>query len=497
MKKYYVWVFLFLVYNGANSQNPKTPGQQNLSTVLQNLLQDPDLKHGLLGFELVDVKSGKEIESHNAHLSFLPASTFKTIASGAALSLLGADYRFKTYVETDGKRKDNTLFGNIYLRGTGDPTFGSGRTENCIHFDSLFRVWADSVYLLGIRKIEGRIIGDASWFDDANLPETWTWNDMGNYYGAGPSGLTIHENSYTVYFKPSKYPGQPAQFLKTEPVLPDLEIINEMRTGAYGSSDNGYIYGAPYTNLRYFRGTVPAGNEVYTIKGSIPEPALFAAQEFEKALKNRGIEVKEPASSLRLLKLKNQYKNPDRTVVFVYYGPKLSEIVYWSNKRSLNLYAENVFKSLGKEILGEGTAQHSEKVILEFFKRKGIDSEGMNISDGSGLSRHNLITPQQMTSWLVVLAQDKNFPAFYNSLPIAGDPEDPGTASSIGIGTSIAGNLRAKSGFISGVRGYAGYVKDKSGDLMAFYVIANHFTCGPSEMRKKLEKVMVALGELE
>ena len=500
MKRFFIFLFLVPGYFSVTyaQQGNAEAAVAKLNAEVRNQAYDPVLAHGILGFYLCDANTGAVIASHNPEMSMTPASTFKIVVSATALSLLGESYVFKTFVESDGLLQSNgTLKGNVYLRGGGDPTFGYGRIEGFPRFDSLFSLWADSVAKTGIKKIEGRIIGDASFFDDASLPETWTWNDMGNYYGAGPSGLSFNENQYTVYFKPSRYTGLVSDISRLFPEIEGMNFVNEIRTGPSGSSDNGYIYGAPFTSLRYLRGTIPARKEEFSIKGSLSEPALTAAQMLHRALKNRGIEITGEPTTVRLLKLTHSYTNPDRRIILTYPGPTLANVVYWLNKKSLNLYAENLLKLLGKEMLGEGTAENGFKVVREFWKSKGINLDGFSMWDGCGLSRYNMITPVQSAGMLRYMIKDKNFNAFWNSLPIAGVAEDPGTASSIGTGTKIAGNLRAKSGFIFGVRGYAGYVRDKSGDLLCFSLVANNFTCGPSEMRNRLEKIMVAIGELE
>lgn len=486
---------IVLLWSTAFGQD--SPELKILKQEIASLKQDPSLKQAMLGICVLDGKTGKILASLNKNSSLLTASTMKTVTSGAAMSILGPDFRFRTYLEYDGEiSAEGVLEGNLYLRGSGDPSLGAGRiTDNPDH-DEMLKIWTDEVRKAGIKSIEGAVIGDASIFEDAMPVNTWPWIDMGNYYAAGACGLTFNENLYYLHFKTGKT-GSAVELIKTEPAMSDIKFINEIKSGASGTGDNGYVYGAPYAYLRYLRGTLPPNRDDFSIKGSMPDPAWYAAKALSSALKKVGISTKENATTIRHQNQDGLKTELERKEIYIHQSPALSKIIWWLNKKSINLYAESLLKYLGHFVSNEGSTSKGADVVVRFWAKKGVDTQGMFMADGSGLSRSNGVTPLQMTSILRAMSTDKHFAPFFESLPRAGVASDPGSLRNLCKGTVAANNLRAKSGFISRVRGYVGYVKDQSGRPLVFALLANNYTCANYQMRQKFEKLMIKIAELK
>lgn len=453
------------------------------------------MRNAQFGFALYDVETGKLLEKERENETLLPASTMKTVTSAAALSILGSEFKFKTVLEHTGNITNGVLKGDVVIRGGGDPSLGSERYQWGTDMQSILAIWVKKLREKGIYQIEGDIIGDASIFEDALTPSTWVWSDIGNYYGAGACGLSFNENSYEIFFKPGKTVGSRAVFVRTHPPMPDIEFVNEMRTGSASSGDNGYVYGSQYTFLRYLRGTVPLG-DTFTIKGSIPDPALFTAQCLRQALLTDSIQVAGKATTLRHLLLEGKQMPENRVAVYTHQSPPLKDIVYWLNKKSINLYAEHLVKMIGHTLLQDGSNESGTKAISEFWKGKGISVEGLQMNDGSGLSRYNGVTPSQLASMLRSNVAEPWFQDFFHSLPVAGLAGDPGTLKSMCKGTAAEGKVCAKSGYISRVRTYAGYVETRSGKRLSFAMMANNYTCTNSQARSYLEGLMVKLAEI-
>jgi D-alanyl-D-alanine carboxypeptidase/D-alanyl-D-alanine-endopeptidase (penicillin-binding protein 4) len=275
-----------------------------------------------------------------------------------------------------------------------------------------------------------------------------------------------------------------------------MEFVNEMKTGGYGSGDNGYIYGSPYTFLRYLRGTIPMGKPEFSIKGSIPDPALFCAQLLKDCMEEKGQKVSGVPTSSREIKAKGTLPKDPRTLIYSHSSPPLKDIVFWLNKLSINLYAEHLLKYLGYYKSGNGTTETGAQVITNYWASKGIDIKGFHMMDGSGLSRYNGITPAQLAGILRAITKESIYESFYNSLPCAGDPEDVGSIRDMCANTAAAKNVRAKSGYIMRVRTYAGYVTTKGGRKLSFAMMPNNFTCSNPEMKRMLEELMVMLAEI-
>ncbi|WP_176956092.1 D-alanyl-D-alanine carboxypeptidase/D-alanyl-D-alanine-endopeptidase [Catalinimonas alkaloidigena] len=471
-------------------QAQSVPALDALRKELDQLEAHPALRHAGWGFVVKRVSDGQTIVSRHAERALPPASTLKLVTTGAALSLLGPNYRYRTFVEWDGNLdQSGTLYGNLYIRGTGDPTLGSDRFEGYPDAEALLRQWAQAVADHGIKRIEGQVIADDRAFD-SDMPDGWIWQDVGNYYGAPAFGLNFRENLYHLYFKPGQ-PGEPASVIRTVPVVPGLQFDNRMLTGAVGSGDQGYIYGVPFTSYRTLRGTIPAGPAEFSIKGSLPDPPLQAAFELTQALEEQGIKVTQAPGSARTQPLPEP---KGRQVITTTLSPPLGEIVDQINLRSLNLYAEAVLKTLGYARKGLGSTDTGLKEAEAFWNRKQLDvAHGFQIYDGSGLSPGNGITPEHMAQLCCAMRLDPSFPSFYESLPVAGRS---GTLSSLGRGSSIQGNVHAKSGSINRVLCYVGYVTTRSGDLLAFAMMASHFDGSFGEMRDRWEQLMIRMAAL-
>lgn len=464
-----------------------------LKAEIEILKNDPDLAHASWGICVMKAKSGEIITEHNSNLSLIPASTQKIVTTAAGLGLLGADYTYQTTLEYDGSFDSITgiIKGNLYIRGSGDPTLGSEYFKDKNDTTPIVNKWAAALKAKGVKTIEGDVIADASVFDDEMVPSNWIWGDMGNYYGAGASGLSYLDNMYKLYFRSGKT-GDSTHITKITPDVPNLKITNYVKAG--GTDDNAYIYGAPYNDNRYVTGTIPANKIDFDVKGSLPDPPLLLAYGLTQAFSGNGIKVKGTATSVRQLKLLNHYTEKSRKKIYVHTSPPLSKIVYITNLISNNLFAEHILKTIAFQKRGYGTESAGIDETIKFWSAKGIDTKGLNLYDGCGLARANTITPKQLAQLFHVMIFDNTYTSFYNSLPVAGKT---GTMSGLCRGSCAENNLRAKSGSINKVRSFAGYVNNKSGEQLCFSVIANNFDCSSSEMRRKLERLMVLIAELD
>ena len=490
-------VLLVLALMVSGQAFSQSEAMKALKAEMASISNSPYMKPARWSFVVLERESGKAVIERNADETMLPASTMKTVTSAAAFALLGENFRFETHLEIDGVVEEGALKGNLYLRGGGDPTLGSDRFKNATSTAFLLDQTVLALKAAGIKEIDGQVIGDASIFDSAILPNTWVWSDVGNYYGAGACGLSFEENLYHLYFEPNAVVGKEAKILRTEPDLPGVTFVNEMKTGKKGSGDQGYIYGSPYSEIRYLRGSIPQGKSEFSIKGSLPDPPYTAAYFLHNAIQEGGIPISGTATSMRRLGMEDASPEGERKLLFTHKSPPLKDIIYWLNKKSVNLFAEHLVKVIGFKVKGEGTTEAGTAAIAAYWRKRGINVDGMHMKDGSGLSRYNGITARQLAGMLRDNAQQTWFESFYNSLPIAGNASDPGTLRRMCTGTAAANNVRAKSGFISRVRAYAGYVSTKSGKELTFAMLSNNYTCKASQMRNMFADLMVKLAELD
>jgi D-alanyl-D-alanine carboxypeptidase/D-alanyl-D-alanine-endopeptidase (penicillin-binding protein 4) len=465
-----------------------------INKIIDEIAEHPNLISGRWSAYAKNAQTGEVIVDYNSEKIMYPASNLKLLTSAVALDKLGSDFKMSTFVEYDGTiNLSGELIGNLFIRGEGDPTLGSTEMEVVLPYDTLFQVWVDKLKENGITKISGDIIANDSYLDYVPLPDGWAWDDMGNYYAAGTSGLCINENLYYLYFKPSNTVGGEATVLRTEPEIPGLKFVNHMKTGKKGSGDNGYIYAAPWQYIHQLEGTVPTGVKEFSIKGALPDPAKFVSQYFRKLCEKNGITVSGEAKTIR--EHSNSQKN--RKEIFIHQSPPLKDIVFRLNKKSVNLYAEQLLKMLGKHFNKKGTYESGLKVTKNWLKTNEISTENLFLHDGSGLTRANGLTTKFLVDLLMVMKDKSTFMDFYNSLPIAGDSEDIGGIKKLCVDSKAAKNLCAKTGGHNRIRAHSGYVHSQSGELVCFSMIANDYKDSSKKIDKLHEKIMIELANLK
>ncbi len=463
-------------------------GQNTIQSAIEHFASDKDLKHGSVSFAVIDLSTGELVSSINKDLSIPTASTAKLFSTATALELLGPNYKPKTTIYYDGFI-DSTgiLNGNIWIKGGGDPTLGSKYFTTKETRNNFLKNWVDAIQKLGITKIEGAIIADASQCGYNGAPDGWSWSDLGNYYGSGPSGLTVFDNLIEMHFSTSSHVGNSTKLTSTSPVVPNMVFHNYITSSAK-SGDNSYIYGAPYSLDRFGTGTLPINQSDFVVKGSLPDPEFQIAHELNELLAQANIAVNELPKAVRQLEIKPLDINK-MTLIYENHGTALIDIITETNMHSINLFAEHMLTLIGLEKTGLGSTENGIGVLENFWKSK-INTEGLHINDGSGLSRTNAISAQHYISMLDYMSKCKNAVDFKNSLPIAGVS---GTLRSVCKGQAAQNKMYAKSGTMNRIKSYAGFIDGKSGKKYAFALIANNYECSATLIRQKMESVFNAI----
>jgi D-alanyl-D-alanine carboxypeptidase/D-alanyl-D-alanine-endopeptidase (penicillin-binding protein 4) len=421
---------------------------------------------------VADAKTGEIILDYNSGISLTPASVMKIITSAAALEILGPGYVFKTTVSYTGSlnKRSGKLKGNIIILGGGDPALGSVYFSD--HYKGFLDGWVTEIKKLGIKKIKGKVITDDSYYDFLPVPSKWLWEDEGNYYGAGAYGLSVFDNTYEIHFK--TFSGSFSPVIKE--IIPyecRFELSNFLV--ASGTTDKGYVFAAPYSKQGWLAGTIPVNQEDFVLKASITDPPLLLAKIMSQKIKAGGIKISDDPTTVRL---EQNYKVVKSVPITETISPPLSDIIEVLNHESVNLIAEHLIKELGKKIKNVGSTASGAEVINEFLKDSGIDTNGMFIEDGSGLSPLNAINTRELVRLLVYMKnKGKYFSEYYSSLPDAGKN---GTLKNYFKDPLFDSRLKAKSGSMTRVRSYAGYFTTISGKQMAFSIIINNYS-GPSE----------------
>lgn len=406
---------------------------------------------------------------------FRPASNMKIIISSASLKALSKDFSYNTKLYIDGVIKNETLFGNIVVLGSGDPSFTVDK----------FYIFLSSLKKYKIKKITGNIIGIDAVFDDEHIGVLWSWNDLSNCFSAQISGLQINSNCVGISVKPNKTLGYPAKISKVPntsyvTILNNTSTSNEKTDLTFNRRDN--------TNYLYIRGNINIKEQVQNKWLSINNPSNYFLTLFYEYLLDKNIEIQGGP-----IKAKEIGYKLNKNRAFEISNVKSKNLLNLNNdflKYSLNLYGESILKTLGSIYFNEGSTYNGRLAINLIFKDYGLANEELFIADGSGLSNLNLISPSFMTSLLYSINKGPFFSDFFNSLSVSGLS---GTLKNRFTSLPLKGSIHAKTGCISNARTLSGYIDTVNGKKLAFAIFANNYNNKLLNSEAIIEKTCLVL----
>lgn len=433
-------------------------------TALKTLIDS--LPNASIGICIKEVETGKTIVDYNADKSLRPASVIKLLTTVTALDHLGKDYNYNTDVGYTGKLSSSTLKGSICIKASGDPTWGSKYFPDINIIDSI----VNKISQAGIKTITNGFIVDKSGIYEG-IPGKWLWEDIGNYYGSPSYALNYKDNTYKIEFS-SKEAGANTKIKSVWPRPQSLKISNTV-VASEENGDNAWIFGSPLSKTRLIKGHIPENRKSFRIKGALPDPAQIFINELCAGLKKKGIKCKPKL----IFKKDLEYKK-----LFEIKSPSLEKIVYHTNQKSINLFAE----SIGKKLVSESgqTIDFGTKpteFFVNYWNKRGLKTNGIELYDFCGLSAFNIITPAFMTDLLVYVHKNEDVAeSLFFSLPLAGNS---GTLKNFGKGTKLHGNLYAKTGSMKSVRAYCGYIQ-RTNKLYCFTIIINNYSSKDEKLIK-------------
>lgn len=436
--------------------------EDRLVSAFKNFENDSQFKHAIISLYVIDTKTGKVIFDKNSQIGLAPASCMKVVTSAAAFELLGKDYRYHTGFGYDGIIEGNTLNGNLIIKTSGDPSLGSWRWKTTT-MDSVLQKILVLLKSKSIKAITGDIILDDSKWSTQATPGGWTWDDMGNYYGAGARAFNWNENQYDLNLKAGKNAGDAVEISGTNPLIL-VPLINELTTGKPGSGDNSVIYLPEDGTIGYVRGTV--GNDVSKVSGSMPNVANVFNGQLQKFLQVNEITFNG--------KVRKEAVPSAAKAQLNFISPSFDSINYWFLQKSVNLFGEAFVKTIAYEKTGFASTDSGINIIRDFWAKNGIEKSALHNIDGSGLSPANRITTNALVSIMQYAQKQSWFASFYNALP-------------------IQNGIKMKSGYIGGARSYTGYIKSQSGAEFTFSFIVNNYDGSPGTVREKMWKLLDTL----
>ncbi len=414
----------------------------------------PVSERAFVGVLVVSATQGDVLYATNADRPFVPASNAKLITSATALATLGPDYRFVTRALATGPvRAGGVLEGDLWLRGGGDPVL----------MEKDLSALARRVRAAGVTRVRGRLLADDTRFDDRRLGWGWEADDESAYYAAQVSALSVNRNVVKVTVRPGGHVGAPPR-VYVAPLQSYMRAENRATTGPLGKADL-QIDRARGKNTLVLRGSLPLRGAGRTgVEVTVEDPTRFTALLFRKALAGAGVTVGG--------KTVRGAAPVAARVVAAHWSPPLSEVVQQLNKPSDNLIAEMLLKAIAAEKSGKGTSRGGAAEVEAFLKRVGADTERLLPRDGSGLSRHNLVTPRALVQLLGYVREQPFYSVFKTSLPVAGVD---GTLKNRLRDCAACGNCWAKTGTLSNVSALSGYVRAANGEELVFSIMTNNY----------------------
>ena len=478
---------------GKSGVAPEKKATERFAERAESLVSATPVNKGAWGLLVVDAATGETLYEKNADRYFTPASNMKLLTTALALDKLGPDYRFRTTVETHGAIAQGVLSGDLILVGRGDPNLSNRKFpfDTKEEFDgppekALIEL-ADQVLARGVKQISGDIVGDDSYFPRDRYPDGWEIDDMVWEYGAAISAIVVDDNMVTLTLTPGEKAGDSTAGV-VEPATSDFAVKNGVTTSAMAEKPDLTLLREPGSNTVVVTGTLPAKSAPHKLVLAIQEPAQHAASTLARLLADRGVKFRGTVRANH---------DPDaaeasRTVLAEHLSLPLGDTLKLVNKISQNLHTEILLRTAARQQGRWATPDDLLKFPEEFYARVGIAPGDVVQQDGSGLSRHNLVTSRALVALLLYAQKQTWFPVYFGSLPLAGID---GTLSDRMKKAGMMGRIHAKTGSVEHVRTLSGYADTPGGRRLIFSFLSNNQSVKNHEVHDVLDGLCLAMVE--
>ncbi|MEO6190357.1 MAG: D-alanyl-D-alanine carboxypeptidase/D-alanyl-D-alanine-endopeptidase [Saprospiraceae bacterium] len=478
-----IFVWLFLFFSLLNAQN--TYKKSLCLAAINRFVNDSDLIGSSISFSLINATNGDEVASLDKDRNLIPASTLKIITCATALMTAGESYQFNTLFEFKGSILQDSIFrGNLYINGMGDPSFGSGKMIESRTVSQIADTLASLLFNECIREFQGNIIINSDYIKDIPENPEWLYYDLANYYGAGVFGFNVLENSANITLE-KKLENSSYQITRVYPSEISDIFQNNLKFVEYNltEDDDLFFLGSSQCNQLTLNGLVNSRNpNSYTLKSSIPYPALAYQLILENQLRLRGIRMVKPNSSSMNLYPYFTYNNN---------SPNLRSLVQYTLKNSVNLYCESFVHLIGDVWFKNTNRNNSLRSIEKFWEAKLNSENALRLVDGSGLSRKNSLNAETLCGILRSIYADNSPRNFYELL---NNIKEEGVLSEIlSKEKSLVGEFRLKSGSMEGVRTYAGYILYNHNPRYIISLLINGYHCNSKIVSAAIAKLLIEI----
>jgi D-alanyl-D-alanine carboxypeptidase/D-alanyl-D-alanine-endopeptidase (penicillin-binding protein 4) len=504
------------------------PGVAAFRGKVEKILGAMDVNRGYWGMLVEDADSGEVLFSLNSDRYFLPASNAKLFTAALTLATLGSDYCFHTSIESRAAAdSEGVLQGDLVLVGRGDPNLSNRifpfvkKTERDGPPERILAELADAVVARGVKKITGDVIGDDSYFAGGAYPSGWAIDDMLWSYGVPVSALEINDGIFFLELHAAEVAGAPATYT-IAPSTNVYQIRNEVLTGAKGSLQKLSVERAPGSTELIVSGSMPVGAQPHSISIAIDRPAEFAAALLKNLLETRGVVIEghsrarhtgdadawyQTDGSAAMTDLQSHACGvaadfwslhsatpipPSPEVYGQHVSPPIPDALRVMAKISQNLHAEIFLRAAARQKTGDPSADAALQFEQDFRVSIGLKEDDVVMTDGSGLSRKDMVSPQSEVSLLRWVTEQPWAATFRSVLPVAGED---GTLMDRMTNTPAAGNVWAKTGSLTHVDSLAGYATSTRGAHLVFSFIGNNHALKPKAATDVLDALAVAMVE--
>src|SRR4029077_9034355 len=448
------------------------------------------------GLLIADGGSGQVLFEENADKYFVPASNMKLFTTALALAKLSPDFRFRTTLEATAEPTANgKLEGPLYLVGRGDPNLSNrkfpymSKEEFDGPSEKVIAEMANALVAKGIKEISGDVVGDESYFPRERYPNGWEIDDMVWEYGAAISAIVVDDNTVQLTLTAGEKAGDHVDAV-VAPTAPEFTVDNQVITSAAGVKPDLTLKREPGSNVVTLLGTLPAKSNQRKLTLAIQEPALHAAAMLKRLLEDRGIKV---SGTVRQLSMPPGPPEGEKRVVLAeHLSIPLRQSVKLVNKISQNLHTEMLLRTAARQNGVSNTPEAVANFAASFYSIAGIPPGDVVQTDGSGLSRHDLVTPRAVVALLLYVQKQPWFGAYFESLPVAGID---GTLEDRMKNSIAVGRLHAKTGSVEHVRTRSGYADLPSGRRLGFSFLSNNMGSKSHEATDALDALSIAMIE--
>jgi D-alanyl-D-alanine carboxypeptidase/D-alanyl-D-alanine-endopeptidase (penicillin-binding protein 4) len=458
----------------------------SLQAALDSLLADPVLARALVGVRievLADAARGMSpsvLYARDSQKLVMPASNMKLITLAVAADRLGWSFEYETRLETLGRTDNGALEGDLVVVGGGDPSI----TGQDFGPAPLFAEWANAMRQAGIRRVNGRIVGDDRLFDRQGLAPGWSWDYLTASYAAPSGALSYNENAIVVRVAPGRAEGAAAT-IDAAPAGHGLAIRNEVTTGPADSGAHVELSRPPGGLTLSVVGSVPLGGPAVVRGAAVDDPTRFFVEGLRLALADHGILVRDGVGTIDELPTAPA---ASRRVIATRSSAPLSALAGYFLKVSQNFYADMLLKTIGRAAGRPGSVAEGVRVVRETIAAWGVAPDEIVMNDGSGLSRYDYLTADAVVAVLRHVWQDVRLRGpFVSALPVAGHD---GTLDTRMRGTILDDRVEAKTGTLANVRSLSGYLETTTGKHVVFAILVNNFIAPASQVDAIVERVL-------